>query len=174
MTLSLDTPDMRQMGFSLLQPSYHFLARPGALGELCGAPCWLRLQADFCLLCHLWAGSLTSLLPYQPTHNKPSLFTSPCVPETCSVSHPGRPPRWEVMPTPTAFSPHTALGHIHSPPNPSLSNINQNNNQPLPNSYYVSILILTSFHSQTQKIGALIATVLQMRKLRTNRLKQLP
>ena len=78
------------------------------------------------------------------------------------------------MPTPTAFSPHTALGHIHSPPNPSLSNINQNNNQPLPNSYYVSILILTSFHSQTQKIGALIATVLQMRKLRTNRLKQLP
>lgn len=86
MTLSLDTPDMRWMGFSLLQPSYHFLARPGALGELCRAPCWLRLQAHFCLLGHFWAGSLTSPLLYQPTHNKPSLFTPPCVPLACSVS----------------------------------------------------------------------------------------
>lgn len=60
------------------------------------------------------------------------------------------------LPTPIAFSPYTAVGHIHSTPNPSPSNINQNNNQHLPNSYYVSILILTSFHSHTQKTGVLL------------------
>lgn len=101
---------MGWMGFPPHQPNPHFLAGPGILGELRGAPWWLRLQIYFCLLG--WVPHVPLLLPYHPvpTPNQPSLFTSSWIPHL-------RSPR--CLHSPTFLSPYTARGHVHSAPDPS-------------------------------------------------------
>lgn len=119
------------------QPACHFLARPGTLGELRGAPCWLRLQAHFCLVG--WVPHTLLSFCIVPPAVSPVCALLPISP-TCSVSqvsaHP-RPTQLSAMSTPLQTLPPVIVTKM-------ITNIYQT---PIMS----QVVLFTPFHFHTQK-----------------------